>query len=115
MEILKSMKVWVAKAIDKDTAYGFNVNKGLKAIGLTDQRETTLVWSKSTGRPLYNAIVWIDARTSSICKRLEKKLSNGRKHFGETLLYSVCLNQFVWMYCSRGWFVMDEVCLVALS
>jgi len=36
MEILKSMKVWVAKAIDKDTAYGFNVNKGLKAIGLTD-------------------------------------------------------------------------------
>ncbi|KAI8001235.1 Glycerol kinase [Camellia lanceoleosa] len=37
-----------------------------KAIELTNQRETTVVWSKSTGLHLYNAIVWMDVRTSSI-------------------------------------------------
>lgn len=67
-EILESVKVCIAKALDKATADGYNVDGGLKAIGLTNQRETTLVWSKSTGLPLYNAIVWMDARTSSICR-----------------------------------------------
>ncbi|KAF8389149.1 hypothetical protein HHK36_025842 [Tetracentron sinense] len=84
MEILESVKVCIAKALDKATADGHNVDKGLKAIGLTNQRETTLVWSKSTGFPLYNAIVWMDARTSSICRKLEKELSGGRTHFVET-------------------------------
>ena len=69
-EILESVRLCVQKAIDKATADGHNVDKGLKAIGLTNQRETTLVWSKSTGLPLYNAIVWMDARTSSICRFL---------------------------------------------
>lgn len=68
MEILESARVCMAKAVDKATADGHNVDGGLKAIGLTNQRETTLVWSKSTGRPLYNAIVWMDVRTSSICR-----------------------------------------------
>lgn len=76
MEILESVKVCVAKAVDKATADGFNVDKGLRAIGLTNQRETTLVWSKSTGRPLYNAIVWMDARTSSICRSSYDSLLN---------------------------------------
>ncbi|XP_010537930.1 PREDICTED: glycerol kinase [Tarenaya hassleriana] len=84
MEILESVKLCVAKAVDKATADGHNVDAGLKAIGLTDQRETTVVWSKSTGLPLYNAIVWMDARTSSICMRLEKELSGGRTHFVRT-------------------------------
>ncbi|TKY64586.1 Glycerol kinase [Spatholobus suberectus] len=84
MEILESVKVCVAKAVDKATADGFNVDKGLKAIGLTNQRETTLLWSKSTGVPLYNAIVWMDARTSSVCRRLEKELSGGKSHFVES-------------------------------
>lgn len=68
MEILESVKVCIAKALDKATADGHNVDGGLKAIGLTDQRETTVVWSKSTGLPLHKAIVWMDARTSSICR-----------------------------------------------
>lgn len=70
MEILESVKVCIAKALDKATADGHNVDGGLKAIGLTDQRETTVVWSKSTGLPLHKAIVWMDARTSSICRYL---------------------------------------------
>ncbi|KAI3437211.1 Prephenate/arogenate dehydrogenase domain-containing protein [Psidium guajava] len=84
MEILESVKLCVTKALDKATAAGHNVDGGLKAIGLTNQRETALVWSKSTGRPLYNAIVWMDARTSSICRKLEKELPGGRTHFVET-------------------------------
>lgn len=84
MEILESVKVCITKAVDKATADGFNVSKGLKAIGITNQRETTLVWSKSTGAPLHNAIVWMDVRTASVCRRLEKELSGGRTHFVES-------------------------------
>ncbi|KAA8541947.1 hypothetical protein F0562_023099 [Nyssa sinensis] len=84
MEILESVKVCITKAIDKATAESHNVDSGLKAIGLTNQRETTVVWSKSTGCPLYNAIVWMDVRTSSICRKLEKELSGGRTHFVDT-------------------------------
>lgn len=69
-EILESVRVCIAKAVDKATADGFNVDKGLKGIGLTNQRETTLVWSKSTGLPLYNALVWMDLRSSSVCRCL---------------------------------------------
>ncbi|CAH1428621.1 unnamed protein product [Lactuca virosa] len=84
MEILESVRICVSKTIDKATANGYNIDNGLKAIGITNQRETTVVWSKSTGIPLYNAIVWMDIRTSSICSELEKKLSGGRTHFLET-------------------------------
>jgi glycerol kinase len=42
------------------------------AIGITNQRETTLVWEKATGRPVYNAIVWQDTRTDAICNELAK-------------------------------------------
>lgn len=42
----------------------------LAAIGITNQRETTIVWDRETGRPLYNAIVWQDTRTDQICARL---------------------------------------------
>ncbi|PSR89334.1 Glycerol kinase [Actinidia chinensis var. chinensis] len=84
MEILESARVCITKAIDKATADGHNVDGGLKAIGLTNQRETTVVWSKSSGCPLYNAIVWMDVRTTSICRKLEKELSGGRTHFVDT-------------------------------
>lgn len=70
MEILESVRICIAKALDKATADGYNIDDGLKAIGITNQRETSVIWSKSTGLPLYNAIVWMDARTSSICRFL---------------------------------------------
>ena len=44
----------------------------IAAIGITNQRETTVVWEKSTGKPVYNAIVWQCRRTADICKQLEK-------------------------------------------
>src|SRR5262249_59717518 len=42
----------------------------LGRVGVTNQRETTLVWERATGRPLTNAIVWQDTRTTDICRRL---------------------------------------------
>ncbi|MEZ5003475.1 MAG: glycerol kinase GlpK [Chitinophagales bacterium] len=42
-------------------------------IGITNQRETTIVWDKTTGKPIYNAIVWQDRRTASICDQLKAK------------------------------------------
>jgi glycerol kinase len=48
-----------------------NVNpEEIIAIGITNQRETTLVWNKKTGKPIYNAIVWQDRRTSDYCKKM---------------------------------------------
>jgi glycerol kinase len=42
----------------------------IAAVGITNQRETTLIWDRHTGRPLYNAIVWQCTRTQSLCQRL---------------------------------------------
>lgn len=46
--------------------------KDLAALGITNQRETTVVWDRKTGRPYYNAIVWQDTRTDKIAKALER-------------------------------------------
>ncbi len=45
----------------------------IAAIGITNQRETTIVWEKSTGKPVYNAIVWQCRRTSEICDELKER------------------------------------------
>ncbi len=44
----------------------------ITAIGIANQRETTLVWERATGRPIHNAIVWQDRRTAAACARLER-------------------------------------------
>jgi glycerol kinase len=46
--------------------------KDIAAIGITNQRETTIIWDKKTGKPLYNAIVWQDRRTAAYCNDLKK-------------------------------------------
>ena len=43
----------------------------IAAIGITNQRETTVVWEKATGKPIYNAIVWQCRRTAAICEELK--------------------------------------------
>jgi glycerol kinase len=42
-------------------------SKNIAAIGITNQRETTIVWNRKTGKPVHNAIVWQDRRTSDFC------------------------------------------------
>ena len=53
--------------------------KDIAAVGVTNQRETTVVWEKATGKPVYNAIVWQDTRTDKICDELAK--SGGQDRF----------------------------------
>jgi glycerol kinase len=59
----------------------------IAAIGITNQRETTLIWERATGRPVHNAIVWQDTRTDAICAELAKDagastaLSTGQDRF----------------------------------
>ena len=57
------------KTVLKDTGIH---PKDIAAIGITNQRETTVVWDKETGEPIYNAIVWLDKRTKDICKTLKQ-------------------------------------------
>lgn len=45
--------------------------RDLAAIGITNQRETTIVWERASGRPIHNAIVWQDRRTAPLCRQLE--------------------------------------------
>ena len=57
------------QAFDQAEAKGGQV----VAIGITNQRETTVLWDRETGKPVYNAIVWQDRRTAAYCRRLERE------------------------------------------
>ncbi|WP_075890930.1 glycerol kinase GlpK [Actinomyces provencensis] len=66
LEIWDSVRAVVADAFAKA---GINRHQ-LAAVGITNQRETTVVWDKNTGEPVYNAIVWQDTRTAAITREL---------------------------------------------
>mgnify|MGYP002626624070 CR=1 FL=1 len=53
------------------TKYGLSIDD-IAGIGITNQRETTILWDKTTGKPVYNAIVWQCRRTSDICEKLKQ-------------------------------------------
>jgi glycerol kinase len=48
----------------------------MKAIGVTNQRETVVVWDRQTGKPLQNAVVWLDTRTSDVVQAVGKELGS---------------------------------------
>jgi glycerol kinase len=64
MEIWQRTQEVVRAGLDKVNA------QDIAAVGVTNQRETTVVWERSSGRPVYNAIVWQDTRTDQICNEL---------------------------------------------
>ena len=66
MEIWSSEAGVIAEAITKMGINGLDI----AAIGITNQRETTIVWDAETGEPVYNAIVWQDRRTAAFCETL---------------------------------------------
>ncbi|MET2986470.1 glycerol kinase GlpK [Aureibaculum conchae] len=68
-EIWSTQAGVAAEAIAKK---GLNV-ENIAAIGITNQRETVVVWDKNTGQPIYNAIVWQDKRTSNYCDELKEQ------------------------------------------
>jgi len=69
IKIWQSVKLTIADALKSGRIKG----KEIAAIGITNQRETTIIWDKKTGKPVYNAIVWQCRRTAPICDRLKKK------------------------------------------
>ncbi len=62
------MEIWErTRSVMTNTLNGLGLQPSdLAALGITNQRETTVVWNKKTGRPYYNAIVWQDTRTDRI-------------------------------------------------
>jgi glycerol kinase len=69
IEIRENTRQVLQKAVDQ---CGAKV-QDIAAIGITNQRETTLVWERATGKPVYNAIVWQDTRTDAICNELARE------------------------------------------
>jgi len=69
LEIWRDVKDLLRKLIKKNKL----LVSQILSIGITNQRETTVLWNKKTGRPVNRAIVWQDRRTSSFCKKLKKK------------------------------------------
>ena len=69
MEIWSTQASVITEAILKQNFKAENI----AAIGITNQRETTIVWDKETGHPVYNAIVWQDRRTAEQCDLLKEK------------------------------------------
>ena len=75
LEIWENTKTVCLQALQKS---GLE-NEDIAAIGITNQRETKLLWNKETGKPYFNAIVWQDTRTDAICSELE--FNYGEKYF----------------------------------
>ncbi|MFT4645627.1 MAG: glycerol kinase [Planctomycetota bacterium] len=68
MEIWETQLAVVKNVID----FASSSPADIAAIGITNQRETTVVWDKNTGKPIYNAIVWQDRRTADFCDKMKE-------------------------------------------
>ncbi len=68
-------EIWLTtlKALKKVIKKASLLRGKILSIGITNQRETTILWNKKTGKPVYNAIVWQDRRTQDYCEELKKK------------------------------------------
>ena len=93
MEIINSVEKCI-KAVVKNID-----STSIKSVGLTNQRETTIAWSKSTGEPFHNAIVWQDTRTQDICNELlaNKKLKNYFEKTGLPVATYFSLSKILWL------------------
>ncbi|XP_066475282.1 glycerol kinase [Tiliqua scincoides] len=79
-EILQSVYECVEKTCEKLNQLNIDISN-IKAIGISNQRETTVVWDKFTGKPLYNAIVWLDLRTQPTVDKLLEKIPGHNRFF----------------------------------
>ena len=66
------LEIWdnTREVVGQALARGNPEHHDIAAVGITNQRETTVVWDKTTGQPVYNAIVWQDTRTAAIVEEL---------------------------------------------
>ncbi|REK84897.1 glycerol kinase [Streptomyces inhibens] len=73
-------EIWtnVQQVVDSAVEKAGITSADVKAIGITNQRETTVLWDKNTGEPVHNAIVWQDTRTDALCKELGRNVGQDR-------------------------------------
>lgn len=76
--------------------------KNIAAIGITNQRETTIIWNRKTGEPIYNAIVWQDRRTSAFCDEI-------RKNHGELIRKKTGLEIDAYFSASKINWILENV------
>ncbi|KAL4734335.1 hypothetical protein BDV11DRAFT_198360 [Aspergillus similis] len=72
LELVSSVETCIEEAVKQFEIKG-NDRQSIKAVGITNQRETTVVWDHETGEPLYNAIVWTDTRSQAVVDELKEK------------------------------------------
>ncbi|KAF2397817.1 glycerol kinase [Trichodelitschia bisporula] len=72
LELVSSVTTCLEGAVKDLTSKGYSA-KNIKAVGITNQRETTVVWDSKTGQPLYNAIVWTDTRAAALVRELKAR------------------------------------------
>src|SRR6185369_5636009 len=98
------IEIWQSQT---DTAVEAIRKAGLKAsdisaVGITNQRETTIVWERETGKPIYNAIVWQDRRTSAFCNQI-------RETHGELIRQRTGLEVDAYFSASKIRWLLDHV------
>lgn len=72
LELISSVNMCIDQAVKKFTQMGYSA-KQIRAVGITNQRETTVVWDRETGEPLCNAIVWTDTRAAQLIRDLKAR------------------------------------------
>lgn len=79
-------------------SHGYSKSQ-IKAVGITNQRETTVVWDRTTGKPLHNAIVWTDTRSQDLVRRLKQRLGSGEltKRCGLPLSTYPSASKLLWL------------------
>lgn len=76
--ILSTVRTCVDEVYKQYEAKKIGSKEDIKAVGITNQRESTVLWDKTTGKPLYNAIIWSDGRTQTTCAKLLEKANGDR-------------------------------------
>jgi glycerol kinase len=73
LELVSSIEECIEGAVKAFETQGHSASS-IKAVGITNQRETTVVWDHETGEPLHNAIVWTDTRNQALVRKLKTRL-----------------------------------------
>ncbi|KAK9907548.1 hypothetical protein WJX75_005787 [Coccomyxa subellipsoidea] len=107
LEIWESVNQCLDKALEAARSKVGDVK--VVALGITNQRETTLVWDRTTGKSLHNAIVWMDRRTASICQRITEELGGSNHYRAVTgLPVSTYFSAFKWTWLHENVAVVRE-------
>src|SRR5688572_22384482 len=91
----------IGTAVEALLAAGL-ASKDIAAVGITNQRETTVIWDRSTGIPIHNAIVWQDRRTSELCSRV-------RAAHGELIRQKTGLEVDAYFSASKIAWLLDNI------